>query len=36
MPYELIIYKRTLERNMNLQKIQSQGGKLLYETDILE
>ena len=36
MPYELLIYKRMLEQISNLQKLQSSGGKLIYDTDVLE
>lgn len=36
MPYELRIYKHMLNMLSNLQTFQSNGGKLIYNTDILE
>ena len=36
MPYELKIFKKNKEMNKNVIKCQSAGGRLIFNTDILE
>lgn len=36
MPYELKIFTVNKERESNMKKFQSIGGKLKFDTDILE
>lgn len=36
MPYELKIFKKNKEMDKNLVKLQSTGGRLIFNTDILE
>ena len=36
MPYELKIFKKNKELDKNLIKCQSAGGRLIFNTDVLE
>ena len=36
MPYELKIFKKNKEMDKNLIKQQSSGGRLIFNTDVLE
>ena len=36
MPYELKIFKKNKEMDNNLIKWQSSGGRLIFNTDVLE
>ena len=36
MPYELKIFKKNKEINKNLIKWQSAGGRLIFNTDVLD